>query len=149
MKIKPPNQLWNGRFATDGRPKTENRNKISSQKRSFAGPRSAAKLPSGQPGGRFPGATVVQPGWKGWKLCSVWTVYCQLHREDGQGFPPDTGWTPLSHNSKSDALSIELRVRLAIFYIRCIFRNIQLYFILLRLKLQIKNQDHLTGTEIK
>ena len=69
---------------------------------------SGTKCPCGRQRSCYPvrpqgdsGATVVQPGWKVWKLCSLWTVCGQLHREDGLSFPPDTRWTPISHNSKS------------------------------------------------
>ena len=67
----------------------------------------------------------MQLGWKGWILCSWWTISSPSHREDRQYFPPWKGCTALSSNSKSRVypeqhsrsecvskdLSIELRVR--------------------------------------
>ena len=47
------------------------------------------------------GATPVQLGWKGWKLSSLWIVSWQLHWQDRRSFPPNTGWTPPTRNSKS------------------------------------------------
>jgi len=46
LKIEPRNQLNDGRFATDGKPKTEDRTKMV-RRSCLLRPRSAAKLPTG------------------------------------------------------------------------------------------------------
>ena len=106
--IEPPYQLieWllrSRRMTGDGRPDCKNR-KVTR----FPRLRSSVL---GHERSEFSGAIMVQLGWNGWIVCSRWTFSGCLHREDGRILPPWKGCSVLPSNSKSDALSIELRVR--------------------------------------
>ena len=79
------------------------------------------------------GATLVQLAWKGWILWTQWTIVSWRHREDRQKFSPWTGCSVPPYNSKSDALSIELRVRVQRYYTPGVFfvnfRHVLLIFL--------------------
>ena len=56
------------------------------------------------------GAILVQLAWKGWILCSQWTISGLSHREDGRYFPPWKGFSVPPSNSKSRVYPEQLSV---------------------------------------